>query len=418
MRFYMETYGCTANFGNSQELGRALAEMGWERATLDAADAVIVNTCAVTERTERKMLRRLRQIQSSRLIIGGCLAAARAGAVEGIECHKVTGILGRSAAQEIVRLFREAPAPPPQSALPAGQDRCGIVNIAEGCTGTCSYCIVKKARGWLASRRPEEVVEEVQKLVRSGTVEVQLTAQDTAAYGLDIGTSLPELLERVADLPGDFMIRVGMMNPNTAKPILNELIHAFSRTKVYKFVHMPVQSGSDAVLERMCRGYRAEDFIKICQLLREKFPSMSFATDLIVGFPGEADEDFAKTRQLLELTCPDKVNVTKYSRRPGTAAAELYDMPDRVKKDRSRSITKQWLSIAGERNHALVGSTMRVLVTETGWGGCVKARNQNYAGVLVRGAHALASLLVVRIISSNPFYLTGLAADPGGCFVD
>jgi tRNA A37 methylthiotransferase MiaB len=145
---------------------------------------------------------------------------------------------------------------------------------------------------------------------------------------------------------------------------------------------------------------------------------MSFATDLIVGFPGEADEDFAKTRQLLELTCPDKVNVTKYSRRPGTAAAELYDMPDRVKKDRSRKVTEQWLSIAGERNHALVGSTMRVLVTETGWGGCVKARNQNYAGVLVRGAHALASLLVVRIISSNPFYLTGLAADPGGCFVD
>jgi tRNA A37 methylthiotransferase MiaB len=122
--------------------------------------------------------------------------------------------------------------------------------------------------------------------------------------------------------------------------------------------------------------------------------------------------------RLLELTCPDKVNVTRYSRRPGTAAAELYDMPDRVKKDRSRKITRQWLSIAGERNEKLVGSTMSVLVTERGWGGCVKARNQNYAGVLVRGAHALASLLVVRIISSNPFYLTGLAADPGGCFVD
>ena len=414
MKFFLETYGCTANFGNSQELEKALAELGCERAPLAIADAVIVNTCAVTEKTERKILRRLRQIQSQRLIIGGCLPAALPDSIEGIECRKVTGILGRSAAQEIARLFREAPAVQTQSALPTRPDRCGIVNIAEGCAGMCSYCIVKKARGRLASRGPEEVVKAVQSLVRSGTVEVQLTAQDTAAYGLDIGTTLAELLESIADLPGDFMIRVGMMNPNTAKPILNELIHAFSRPKVYKFVHMPVQSGSNIVLERMCRGYRAEDYIKICQLLQEKFPSMSFATDVIVGFPGEGDEDFAKTMQLLELTCPDKVNVTKYSKRPGTAAAELYDMPDRIKKDRSRRSTKQWLSIAGESNRKLVGSTMAVLVTEVGWGGCVKARDQNYTGVVVKGAHALASLLKVRIVSSNPFYLTGLVADSSG----
>lgn len=317
MKFFLETYGCTANFGNSQELGNALAELGWQPATLAAADTVIVNTCAVTEKTERKILRRLRQLQSRRLIIGGCLAAAMADSVEGIDCRKVMGILGRAAAPEILGLFREAPAVQPQLALPAGRDRCGIVNIAEGCTGVCSYCIVKKARGRLVSRRPEVIVEAVQKLVRSGTVEVQLTAQDTAAYGLDIGTTLAELLEKIADLPGNFMVRVGMMNPNNAKPMLKELIHAFSRPKVYKFVHMPVQSGSNAVLEMMCRRYRAEDYIQICQLLREKFPSMSFATDVIVGFPGESDEDFAKTMRLLELTCPDKVNVTKYSMRPG-----------------------------------------------------------------------------------------------------
>jgi threonylcarbamoyladenosine tRNA methylthiotransferase CDKAL1 len=411
MKFFLETYGCTANFGNSQELGEALAELGWQPATLASADAVIVNTCTVTEKTERKILRRLRQLQSRRLIIGGCLAAAMTDSIDGIDCRKVMGILGRPAAREIVRLFREAPAVQPQLALPAGRDRCGIVNIAEGCTGVCSYCIVKKARGRLASRRPEVIMEAVQKLVRSGTVEVQLTAQDTAAYGMDIGTTLAELLESIADLPGNFMVRVGMMNPNNAKPVLKELIHAFSRPKVYKFVHMPVQSGSNAVLEMMCRRYRAEDYIQICQLLREKFPSMGFATDVIVGFPGESDEDFAKTMQLMEKNRPDKVNVTKFSRRPGTAAAELYDMPDRIKKDRSRRITKQWLNIAGGRNDKLVGSTMRVLVTETGWGGCVKARNQNYAGVLVKGAHTLTSLLSVRIISSNPFYLTGMVAD-------
>jgi threonylcarbamoyladenosine tRNA methylthiotransferase CDKAL1 len=412
MKFFIETFGCTANFGNSQELRRALEDLGCEPAPQDAADLVIVNTCAVTEKTERKVLRRLRQIQGERLIVGGCLAAARADAVEGIECRKVTGILGGSAAREIVQPFCEAPAVQPT--LSVQPERCGIgiVNIAEGCIGVCSYCIVKMARGRLSSRPPEAIVEAVKGLVRSGAVEVQLTAQDTAAYGLEIGTSLAELLEMIAELPGDFMIRVGMMNPNTAKPRLKELIHAFSYPKVYKFVHMPIQSGSNAVLKRMRRGYRAEDCIKVCRLLRERFPSMSFATDVIVGFPGEEDEDFAKTMQLLELTCPDKVNVTKYSKRPGTAAAELYDMPDRIKKERSRKATRQWLSIASGRNERQVGSILTVLVTEEGYGGWMKARDQNYTGVLVKGAHALGSRLGVRIISSNPFYLTGRMAEP------
>jgi threonylcarbamoyladenosine tRNA methylthiotransferase CDKAL1 len=412
MRFFLETYGCTANFGNSRDLERALGELGCERAPLASADAVIVNTCAVIDKTERKILRRLRQLQGRRLIIGGCLAVALAGSIEGIECRKVTGILGRAAAGEIAQLFREAPEAHSQCILPAEKERCGIVNIAEGCAGICSYCIVKNARGRLKSRLPEEIAENVQRLVQSGTVEVQLTAQDTAAYGMDIGTTLAELLESIADLPGEFMIRVGMMNPNSAKPMLEELIHAFSRPKVYKFVHMPVQSGSDAVLERMCRGYKAEDYVKICQLLREKFPGMSLATDVIVGFPGESDEDFANTMRLLEKTRPEKVNVTKYSKRPGTAAAELYDMPDRIKKDRSRKVTKQWLSIAGGRNERRVGSNLVVLVTEEGYGGWMKARDQNYTGVLVKGAHALGRRLRVMIISSNPFYLTGLAAEP------
>jgi len=373
---------------------------------------VIVNTCAVTEKTERKVLRRLRQIQGQRLIVGGCLAAARADAVEGLECRKVTGILRGSAAREILQLFGEAPAIRPALSIRPGRCGIGIVNIAEGCTGVCSYCIVKMARGRLESRFPEAVEEAVIGLVRSGAVEVQLTAQDTAAYGLEIGTSLAELLARIAELPGDFMIRVGMMNPNTAKPRLKELIHAFAYPKVYKFVHMPVQSGSDAVLRMMRRSYIAEDCIKVCRLLRESFPSTSFATDVIVGFTGEEDGDFAKTMQLLQEIRPDKVNVTKYSKRPGTAAAELYDMPDRIKKDRSRKATKQWLSIAGGINERRLGSILTVLVTEGGWGGCVKARDQNHTRMLVRGAHALGSRPRVRIISSNSFYLMGLAAEP------
>jgi threonylcarbamoyladenosine tRNA methylthiotransferase CDKAL1 len=409
MKFFLETYGCTANFGNSQELGKALEELGWQAAALAAADAVIVNTCAVTERTERKILCRLRQIQGSRLIIGGCLAAAMADSVEGIDCRKVMGILGRAAAQEIVRLFREAPAMHPQPSLDCRPDRCGIVNIAEGCTGVCSYCIVKKARGRLVSRRPEDVVEAVQRLVQSGTVEVQLTAQDTAAYGRDIGTSLPELLIAIGEIPGRYMVRIGMMNPNTAMCIMDDLVNALRSPRIYKFIHLPVQSGSDQVLERMCREYTAEEFIDICRRMRKEFPYMNIATDVIAGFPGEKKEDFEETLRVIEMIMPDKVNVTRYSRRPRTRAAQLYDMPDRIKKERSRRITMLWLEIADRRNHGYIGSALDVLVTERGKDCSMKARSFNYGGVVIKGLSSLGTWQRVRIASSNPFYLTGVS---------
>ncbi|MCJ7443636.1 MAG: radical SAM protein [Methanotrichaceae archaeon] len=159
------------------------------------------------------------------------------------------------------------------------------MNIAEGCIGACSYCIVRKARGELDSRRPDDIVESVKKLVKERMVEIQLAAQDTAAYALDIGTNLPELLQELIKNPGRFMIRVGMMIPTTAKPILKDLIEVIRSPKVYKFIHMPVQSGSDRILDTMGRGYLAEDFLRIIKSLREDFPEISLATDVIVGFP-------------------------------------------------------------------------------------------------------------------------------------
>jgi len=249
-------------------------------------------------------------------------------------------------------------------------------------------------------------------MIDSGAVELQLAAQDTAAYGIDIGTSLPELLNRIVEIPGKFMVRVGMMNPNTAQTILNELADALRCPKVYKFLHMPVQSGSNEVLEKMCRGYRADDYMEIVRLLRAKLPEISLATDVIAGFPGETDEDFAKTLKLMELIRPDKINVTRYSKRPQTGAAELYDMPDRIKKERSRRLTKLWLDIAGENNGLYLGMVVEVLVTERGKGKSMKARTQNYTGVVIEGEPPLGSQQRVKIINSGPFYLTATTTIP------
>jgi len=411
MRFHIETYGCTANLGNSRAVEAALSEMGHQATSIDDADIVIVNTCAVTEKTERKILKRLHQLQGCRLIIAGCLPVALPYSVEMIKCRLKTGILGISTAEEIAGLFDGHPSSVQNTSATEQEihDLCGIVNIAEGCNGNCSYCIVKKSRGRLASRTPEDIVEDVRKLVGLRMAEIQLTAQDTAAYGMDIGTDLPELLNQIKEVPGDYMIRIGMMNPDTVLPTIDDLISVLHSSKVYKFVHLPVQSGSDRILERMGRKYTADDFLGIVNRLRGAFEDIYLMTDVITGFPGETDDDFRQTLELIQLVEPDKVNITKFSARPGTGAAGLYDMPDRIKKDRSREITKLWLEIARMRNQRYVGRVLDALVTERGIGRTAKARSCNYAGIVVAGSPPLGSKLKVKVTGSNPFYLIGLA---------
>ena len=421
MRFHIETYGCTSNMGNSMDAASALISLGHRSSNIEEADIIIVNTCAVTQKTENKIVKRLRQLPPDRLVISGCLPTAIPGSTEQIPCRKIMGQLNRTTVVEVVRSLGEeflghrasnnshnliADKKTVHNA-DAPEHLCAIINIAEGCLGRCSYCIVRRARGKLVSLEPELVMEQARSMIDSGAVELQLAAQDTAAYGLDIGTSLPELLNKIVEIPGRFMVRVGMMNPDMALPIMNELTEALRNPKIYKFLHIPVQSGSDEVLKRMCRRYTSADYIDILRSLRDKLPGISFATDVISGFPGETDEDFDMTMRLLEQTRPDKVNITRYSRRPQTPAADLYDMPDRIKKDRSRKLTKLWLDIAGKNNRRYLGLKLRAIVTERGRCSSMKARTENYTGVVIKGAPPLGSQQTVRIVSFGPYYLTG-----------
>jgi len=412
MKFYIETFGCTANQGNSQDLARALQENGHIPSTLEEADAVIVNTCAVTEKTERKVVRRLSMLQGERLIVAGCLPAAIPESISHISCRGRMGPLSGPAAAEIADLF---PGPlGPAAAREAmnfqfASDACAVVNISEGCNGSCSYCIVRKARGTLRSRSSEEVEAQVKELVGQGYVELQISAQDTAAYGFDLGTNLAKLMERVAEVSGNFRVRVGMMNPSNILSQEKELIRAFHSPKIYRFLHIPVQSGSDAVLQSMGRKYNAHDFQSAVEAFRSEFPDITIITDIIAGFPGETDEHFQESLQLIDRLQPDKVNITRFSKRPGTPAALKYDMPDRIKKDRSREMTRLWLDIARERNRRYVGQTISVLVTEQGREGTMKARAENYLGVLVAGKAVLGERVTVEVVDSNSFYVLGRA---------
>jgi threonylcarbamoyladenosine tRNA methylthiotransferase CDKAL1 len=436
MKFYIETFGCTSNVGNSQDAARALQEMGHVPSTHEEADMVIVNTCAVTEKTERKILQRLRLLQGDRLVVAGCLSAALPGSIGEISRRGMVGPLNKDAAIKIAGLFsvsesggtgniasksisqKSANSPADDDAgkdarkdsgKNSCKDLCGIINIAEGCNGGCSYCIVRMARGRLKSKSLQEIIDEARMLLDSGVVEIQLAAQDTASYGNDCELSLPALLKELCSLPGDFMLRVGMMNPDTLQQHLAETIDAMRSPKVYRFLHIPIQSGSDRILGRMGRRYTSEDFAKITGELRSDLPGLSLNTDAIVGFPGEAAEDFQKTLDLVRQVQPDKVNITKFSPRPGTPAARLYDIPDRIKKDRSRVLTRLWLQIAAKNNERLVGRTLQALVTERGRNGTMKARAANYLGIVVYGNPVPGSSIRVKITASNSYYLTGWA---------
>ncbi len=452
MRFYIETFGCTSNFGNSLDLAEALQEMGHTPSSLKEAEAVIVNTCAVTERTERKVLRRLRQLEGERLVVAGCLAEALPDSISGISCRKVVGLLNGARATALADLFGDSPSRRqagqesmpnaslscspssspsslPQSSAPASSlptsphptsslstsslcSLCSIVNVAEGCNGSCSYCIVRKARGRLKSRPPEEIIDQIKRVAAEGAAEIQIAAQDTAAYGRDLGFSLAGLLQMAARVPGDFQLRVGMMNPDSILFQLEELIEAFSSPKVYRFLHIPLQSGSDEILQSMGRKYRAKDFLAVADAFRKKYEDITIITDIITGFPGEREEDFMESIRAIDRLQPDKVNVTRFSCRPGTGAAGMYDMPDRIKKDRSRAMTELWLDIAARKNRRYLGRLLPCLAVEAGKGGTVKARAANYLGVVVVGENIpLGSRVMVEITGCNSFYVSGSAVD-------
>jgi threonylcarbamoyladenosine tRNA methylthiotransferase CDKAL1 len=281
-----------------------------------------------------------------------------------------------------------------------------VVPISYGCLGNCSYCCVRFARGELRSCSVDEVVERVRRDVVSGVKEVWLTSQDTACYGRDSGASLADLLRRVCEVEGDFFVRVGMMNPDHVLEMLDELVDAYSCEKVFKFLHLPVQSGDDTVLRLMNRRYTVVDFKAVVEAFREKFPRLTLSTDVICGFPGESREAFEQTKRLIAEVLPDIVNVSKFFSRPQTAAENLVPLPPRELNRRSREMTKLSKRISFEKNRAWRGWEGRVLFDERGKGESWVGRNFAYKPVVVKTAESLlGSFVQVGVIKAFSTYL-------------
>ncbi|AXR79419.1 tRNA (N(6)-L-threonylcarbamoyladenosine(37)-C(2))-methylthiotransferase [Natrarchaeobaculum sulfurireducens] len=387
-RYHIETYGCTSNRGESREIERRLRDAGHHRVGgPDEADVAILNTCTVVEKTERNMLRRAEELatETADLYITGCMALAQG---EEFADAEVDGeVLHWDEVPQAVT-NGECPTTTPD-AEPVLDGVVGILPIARGCMSDCSYCITKHATGKIESPPIEENVRKARALIHAGAKEIRITGQDTGVYGWDQGKrTLHELLERICAIDGEFRVRVGMANPKGVHGIREDLADVFvENDELYDFLHAPVQSGSNDVLGDMRRQHQVGEYLEVVDTFDERLEYWTLSTDFIVGFPTETDDDHRKSLELLRETRPEKVNVTRFSKRPGTDAADMKGLGGTLKKERSKEMSKLKRELVGEAYESMVGETRpNCLVVEEGVGDSVKCRDSAYRQLIVQHA--------------------------------
>ena len=419
VRVHVEVYGCSANQADAEIAAGLLVEAGHtlvKRA--EDADVSVLLTCIVKTPTERKMVRRLKSLEGRRIVVAGCMPKALREIVE--EVSPGASLVGPDDVVRIPEAVEEAAvggrvvcldgAAPNHTCLPRVR-RSGLVHIApiaSGCLGNCSYCIVKVARGRLLSFPPDGIIKDAEAAVASGCKEIWVTAEDTAAYE-HRGMRLPELIERLSAIRGRFMLRVGMMTPNSALPIVDDLIEAFRGEKMFRFLHAPVQAGSDEILMRMRRRYLVGEFRELVTRFRERFPDVGISTDIICGFPGESETQFEESLKLVEWLRPDALNMSRFWPRPETEAAGLSgQLNGRVTKDRSRRLDELWTRVGREANRAWVGWEGDVLLDELGHSGSKIGRTRSYKAVAVVTEACLGEWIKVRVTGAERAYLIGV----------
>lgn len=442
-RFRVVTFGCQMNKLDSELVASKLLSAGWQNAeTEDEAGLVLINTCSVRENAEDRVWGRLgwlmeRKRRDPGMIIGvlGCMAQEHKDYIQKKMPH-VDLVCGTNDFGSIDELVAEVRASRGQvvatdnlASGDAVERNVGLrpnraqafVNVIRGCNMPCTYCIVPQTRGREVSRPVDEIRLEVERLAADGVTEVTLLGQTVDAYGHDLerGTDLALLLTELHQIPALRRISFITSHPNFLKPRLMETMAALPR--VSRYFHLPAQSGSNRMLKAMKRGYSVETYLNRIETLRSLIPEMEFASDFIVGFPGETEEDHEASLALVDAARFSQSFVFKYSARPGTKAADTMedDVPEEVKKRRNQELLARQELICREKNLALVGQVVEILVE-----GPSKSRKDRYSGrsmrnrlvhfandepslvgryVGVRVTEALAHSLVGELVHENHF---------------
>lgn len=426
------TFGCQQNEADSEKISGLCTEMGYDVVkTAEGADLVFVNTCAIREHAEQRALSLIGELKHEKernpdIIIGvcGCMTA-QANRVEQIKhrfanvdftlepnsIYRIPEMIYRRKFGNGKRTFIDSEDAALCEGLPVKrtEKHRAYVSIMYGCNNFCSYCIVPYVRGRERSRASEDIVSEVKSLVSSGCRDITLLGQNVNSYRSDCDFS--ELIKKLTDIDGDFIIRFMTSHPKDVSDRLIGVI-ADSHGKTEPHFHLPLQSGSDRILKSMNRKYTVEKYLGIVDKLREKMPGIAITSDIIVGYPGENEDDFQKTLDVMKKVRYDMVYSFIYSPRKGTPAAKMEQVDDKTKGERMRRLLALQDEISLEKNKELVGKTVRVLVDGVSRESSEMYSGRTDAGKLVHlraEEDDIGNILKVKIMRAEPYVLYGEA---------
>lgn len=431
------TFGCQMNFKDSEKLMGILSEIGYEETDDEHADLVLYNTCTVRENANLKIYGRLGYLskikeKNPEMIIGlcGCMMQEPQVVEKLNKSYRFIDIIfGTHNIFLLAQLLYERLISGHKvediwdgtteivEELPTVRkyDFKSGVNIMYGCNNFCSYCIVPYVRGRERSRNPEDIIDEIKQLVANGVVEIMLLGQNVNSYGktLENPITFAQLLQRIEDIEGLKRIRFMTSHP---KDLSGELIEVMAKSKkICKQMHLPLQSGSSRLLKIMNRHYNKEQYLTLVEKLRKEIPDIGITTDIIVGFPGETEEDFEETLDVVEKAQYDSAFTFIYSKRSGTPAAKMPDqVPEDVVKDRFDRLLSLVNSISKEKTKALEGSVQEVLVEEVNKKipGYVSGRLSNNSVVhFPADVSLIGSLVNVKLEEAKGFYYMGEMVD-------
>ena len=404
MKFYFKTYGCKLNEVDSELLRGLLLRNFKEVKDFKGADFVVINTCGVVDRTEKKIIEKTKYFQNKgkKVFWTGCLPLITKNNIS-------NGSIGPNNILDIEKVIKENIHVYNKERIDKAflyeykKEKVSLnVAISEGCLGDCSYCGSKIARGKLNSFSKEKILEEIK---RTRAKEILLTSQGLASYGLDKGTQeLPSLISDILKIKKDFKLRLGMMNPRFTINIIDDLIELYKNEKVYKFLHLPLQSGDNDLLYQMNRGYTADDFLNIVKKFKKVSSDTILATDIIVGHPKESKEAFQKTVKIIEEVKPEILHVFRYSKREGTKDFELKELSTKIKKQRSKYLVDLFQNYNLKKNKEFLNKEFEVLVIQK-YG---LARTDSGRAVVVKNVR-VGERRKVKIVDFKWNYLIGEA---------
>mmetsp|Transcript_2871 Transcript_2871/g.6924 ORF Transcript_2871/g.6924 Transcript_2871/m.6924 type:complete len:564 (-) Transcript_2871:56-1747(-) len=420
-RIHVKSMGCAHNSSDSEFMVGLLQEYGYILTEqLEDADMCLVNSCTVKNPSQDSAMNLVKRARAAGkpVVLSGCVPSADSSVTQGLDgvsvldvsqIDRIVEVAEEALKGNTVQLLTKRKVLPTLDLPKVRRNSCvEIIPISGGCLGNCSYCKTKHARGKLSSYTEDAIIKRALQAASEGASEIWLASEDTGAYGLDIGSNIAILLNKVADsLPPGVMLKLGMTNPPYMLAHIDAVAEVLKRPNVFEFIHVPVQSGSNHVLQAMVREYTIEDFSRLADGLRALVPDLLLATDIICGFPAESEQDHEESLAMVRKYKFPVLNISQFYPRPGTAAAKMKRLPGHVAKQRSTEVTQAFDSY--ETNSHLLGREERVWFSDTEVKhGQTVGHTKGYVKVVVpREDSLLGKSKIVKVKATSKWHLEG-----------